>query len=74
VTGLCSSLGIATTAEGVETEEQLAILQAEHCDEVQGHLFSHPRPARDIPEMLKFVGQTRIAPTRPGGVLARVTP
>ena len=45
VTRLGSSLGMATTAEGVETDEQLARLRAEGCTEVQGYLFSEPRPA-----------------------------
>ncbi|MGH7101791.1 MAG: putative bifunctional diguanylate cyclase/phosphodiesterase [Acetobacteraceae bacterium] len=52
VTGLCNSLGMTTTAEGVETEEQLAALSAERCTEVQGFLFSRPRPAMEIPALL----------------------
>jgi predicted signal transduction protein with EAL and GGDEF domain len=36
VTGLGKSLGISTTAEGVETIEQLGLLRSEGCDEVQG--------------------------------------
>jgi len=48
VVGLSSSLGITTTAEGVETQEQLARLKSEGCDEVQGFLFSPPRPAEEI--------------------------
>ncbi len=51
VAGLASKLGIATTAEGVETEEQLERIRAEGCTEMQGYLFSPPRPARDITEM-----------------------
>jgi diguanylate cyclase (GGDEF)-like protein/PAS domain S-box-containing protein len=69
ITGLCSSLGIATTAEGVETDEQLAILRAERCNEVQGYLFSRPCPAGDIPELLKSFAKTRIARTKPAIVL-----
>ncbi len=42
VTGLCSSLGVATTAEGVETEEQMRILQREGCHELQGYLLGRP--------------------------------
>jgi diguanylate cyclase (GGDEF)-like protein/PAS domain S-box-containing protein len=53
VTRLGRSLGMITTAEGVETEEQLEILRAEDCTQVQGYLFSPPRPARDIPAILK---------------------
>lgn len=70
VTGLCSSLGINTTAEGVETDEQLAILRAEQCNEVQGYLFSQPRPARDIPEMLKAFAKARVARTNLEIILA----
>jgi diguanylate cyclase (GGDEF)-like protein len=52
VVSLGSSLGITTTAEGVETEDQLARLAAEGCNEVQGFLFSRPRPAAEILPML----------------------
>ena len=52
VTGLARSLKITTTAEGVETSEQLALLRAEGCNEVQGYLFSPPRPVADVESML----------------------
>jgi diguanylate cyclase (GGDEF)-like protein/PAS domain S-box-containing protein len=52
VTGLGKSLGILTTAEGVETEEQLALLRLEGCSEVQGYLMSRPRPAAEVENML----------------------
>ena len=52
VTGLGMSLGIATTAEGVETPEQLDRLRAEGCTEVQGYLFSPPRPASEIGSLM----------------------
>ena len=48
VVGLSSSMGITTIAEGVETKEQLARLTTEGCDEVQGFLFSPPRPAAEL--------------------------
>jgi diguanylate cyclase (GGDEF)-like protein len=53
VVGLSSSLGITTTAEGVETSEQLARLKTEGCDEVQGFLFSEPRPASEVEVLLR---------------------
>ncbi|VFU09938.1 putative bifunctional diguanylate cyclase/phosphodiesterase [Methylocella tundrae] len=53
VAGLGSSLGIATTAEGVETGEQLAWLRNEGCTEMQGYYFSPPVPASKIAPMLK---------------------
>ena len=52
VAGLGRSLGMAVNAEGVETREQLAALRAEGCGEVQGYLFSKPRPSADIPAFL----------------------
>jgi diguanylate cyclase (GGDEF)-like protein len=52
---LGSSLGMITTAEGVETEEQLEILRAEGCMEVQGYLFSRPKPVAEIPSMLHLL-------------------
>jgi predicted signal transduction protein with EAL and GGDEF domain len=52
IIGLAHSLKMATTAEGVETEEQLAWLRAEGCTEVQGYLFSLPRPASEVPALL----------------------
>ncbi|MCK8785853.1 EAL domain-containing protein [Roseomonas sp. NAR14] len=57
VTSLCDSLGMSTTAEGVEDEAQLAYLTAEGCTEAQGYLFSPPRPAADVPEMLRLCGE-----------------
>ncbi|MFC5992286.1 putative bifunctional diguanylate cyclase/phosphodiesterase [Limoniibacter endophyticus] len=42
IINLGNSLGIDTTAEGVETDAQLIALQAEECGELQGYLFSPP--------------------------------
>jgi predicted signal transduction protein with EAL and GGDEF domain len=50
IVGLGRSLGIVTTAEGVETQRQLEILRAEGCTEAQGYLFSKPRPAAEVRE------------------------
>lgn len=52
VTGLGRSLGIITTAGGVDTPEQLALLRLEGCAEVQGQLFGPPRPASEVEELL----------------------
>jgi diguanylate cyclase (GGDEF)-like protein/PAS domain S-box-containing protein len=52
VTGLGKSLGIATTAEGVETAEQVKMLRAEGCTEVQGFHYAAPKPAREVEVML----------------------
>ena len=62
VTRLGSSLGMTTTAEGVETKEQLEILRAEGCTQGQGFYFSHPIPAAGIPNLLrKLRPRTRAA-------------
>jgi diguanylate cyclase (GGDEF)-like protein len=53
VTGLGNSLGMATTAEGVETLEQLARARHEGVTQIQGYLIGAPRPASHIPEVLK---------------------
>jgi EAL domain-containing protein (putative c-di-GMP-specific phosphodiesterase class I) len=52
---LGSTLGMITTAEGVESEEQLDILRAEGCMQAQGYLFSQPKPASEIPAMLQRI-------------------
>ena len=52
VTGMGRSLGISTTAEGVETAEQLAQLKLEGCTEIQGYLISRPQP---IAETMAFL-------------------
>ncbi len=46
------SLGKTTTAEGVETEEQLQILRAERCTEMQGYYFSRPKSSAEIAGLL----------------------
>jgi diguanylate cyclase (GGDEF)-like protein/PAS domain S-box-containing protein len=61
VTGLGKSLGILTTAEGVETSEQLAVLRSEGCNEVQGYLFNPPRPASEVEKMLSDGGLRIVA-------------
>jgi diguanylate cyclase (GGDEF)-like protein len=53
VTGLGTTLGIATTAEGVETEAQFEQLRREGCTEVQGYLFSEPKPASELGPLLQ---------------------
>ncbi|HTG04993.1 MAG TPA: EAL domain-containing protein [Bradyrhizobium sp.] len=48
VAALAKGIGMATTAEGVETQEQLDAVKAEGCTEMQGFLFSRALPSRDI--------------------------
>jgi diguanylate cyclase (GGDEF)-like protein len=46
-------LNLKIIAEGVETEQQLAFLRANNCDEMQGYLFSQPVTAENIPALLR---------------------
>ncbi|CAH2602064.1 EAL domain-containing protein [Rhodovastum atsumiense] len=59
VTSLCRTLGMATTAEGVETPRQLQELQASGCTNVQGYLFSRPVPAVELPGLCRKLEQAR---------------
>jgi EAL domain-containing protein (putative c-di-GMP-specific phosphodiesterase class I) len=61
VLGLGHSLGMSTCAEGVETKEQLIFLRGEGCTEVQGYLYSRPRPASEIAPMLKDAADAEFA-------------
>ena len=51
VIGLGRSLGMSTTAEGVETEAQLDLVREQGCTEVQGFLFSPPLPGSAISKL-----------------------
>jgi diguanylate cyclase (GGDEF)-like protein len=57
ISGLGRSLNISTTAEGVETMDQLDTLRAEGCTEVQGFLFSAARPADEVRALLEKFGE-----------------
>ncbi|MCP1548661.1 MULTISPECIES: EAL domain-containing protein [Methylorubrum] len=57
VVGLGRSLGMTTTAEGIETEAQLDQLRLEGCDEGQGYLFSRPVPSASIRELVTALGR-----------------
>ena len=53
VIGLGRSLKLRVVAEGVETQEQLAFLQAHQCDEAQGYYFSQPVLPEQFAKLLK---------------------
>ncbi len=53
VTGLASSFHMVTTAEGVETKEQLRIVRELGCTEMQGHLFSKACNAQELFRLLQ---------------------
>ena len=49
ILAMAHSLGLRVTAEGVETEEQLAFLRSHGCDQIQGFLLGRPMPAEQLP-------------------------
>jgi diguanylate cyclase (GGDEF)-like protein/PAS domain S-box-containing protein len=53
IIGLAHSLKLKVVAEGVETQEQLELLAANGCDEIQGYYFSVPTTAEECERMLK---------------------
>lgn len=51
ITSLAEALGMETTAEGVETIDQLDILREQGCNQIQGYYFSKPVPAHEVSRM-----------------------
>jgi diguanylate cyclase (GGDEF)-like protein len=47
VVAMANSLEMSTTAEGVETEKELAVIRELGCDKIQGYYFGRPLPAAD---------------------------
>jgi len=54
---LARNLGMTVIAEGVETEDQLKLLQAYQCHQVQGYLFAKPMPASEATVFLQQQAQ-----------------
>ena len=52
---LGASLGMSTTAEGVETKDQMEQVRAEGCTEMQGFYLGRPMPAKDVTTLLSKV-------------------
>lgn len=49
---LARSKGLSTTAEGIETAEQLDVLRRLGCDCLQGYLLGKPMPAKSIEQLI----------------------
>ncbi len=62
VTGLCGSLGIESTVEGVETQQQLEILRHKNVGSVQGYLISRPCPADQIETLIALANSAAASP------------
>jgi diguanylate cyclase (GGDEF)-like protein len=59
VAAMAKGLGMTTTAEGVETQEQLDAVRSEGCTEMQGFLFGRPLPADELEAL--YLAPRRIA-------------
>jgi diguanylate cyclase (GGDEF)-like protein/PAS domain S-box-containing protein len=53
IIAMAHSMNLKVTAEGVETEEQLALLRQFRCDEIQGYLFTKPLSALETTQLLR---------------------
>jgi diguanylate cyclase (GGDEF)-like protein len=53
IVSMAHALGMSVVAEGVETEEQLAILRKLDCNEVQGYYIARPVPAGEMQDMMQ---------------------
>jgi diguanylate cyclase (GGDEF)-like protein len=58
VAGLADNLGMTTTAEGIETEQQLGRVRDLGCTDVQGFFFSPPVPVSDLTWLLAIESTT----------------
>ncbi|WP_035725775.1 bifunctional diguanylate cyclase/phosphodiesterase [Bradyrhizobium murdochi] len=66
VVNIAAERHMTTTAEGVETEQQRDLLRELGCSEMQGYLFSAPKPAAEIRPLLHEDRQgPEVAPGRP---------
>ncbi|MEO5842430.1 MAG: EAL domain-containing protein, partial [Acidimicrobiales bacterium] len=52
IIAMAVALGLEVTAEGVETQQQLSILEALHCERAQGFYLARPMPAADMTRFL----------------------
>jgi diguanylate cyclase (GGDEF)-like protein len=64
VVNIAAERHMTTTAEGVETQQQQELLRALGCSEMQGYLFSQPKPAAEIKRLFFSHGEQSTAAAR----------
>ncbi len=67
IASLGISLGVKTTAEGVETSGEMESVRSAGCSEIQGYLLSKPIPASAVRELLSQTQDAQINPTKAKG-------
>jgi diguanylate cyclase (GGDEF)-like protein/PAS domain S-box-containing protein len=55
IISLAHSMNLSVLAEGVETDDQLALLRGQECDEAQGHFFGRPMPGEEFVSLLTSI-------------------
>jgi EAL domain-containing protein (putative c-di-GMP-specific phosphodiesterase class I) len=60
IIAMAHSLRLKVVAEGVETQDQLTFLRAQHCDSVQGYLLHRPLPEEEVTRVLKLNRPDRV--------------
>jgi len=60
VVAMADSLEMSTTAEGVETEEELAVIRRLGCKKIQGYYFGRPMTAADACGLFDTIEQRRL--------------
>jgi len=68
ITGLARGLNMSVTAEGVETEEQLTVLRASGCTNVQGYFFSRPKALVDLDFELPVAATAKRRPKKSAAI------
>jgi EAL domain-containing protein (putative c-di-GMP-specific phosphodiesterase class I) len=56
IVAMAHSLGLKVVAEGVENNRQMALLEQQGCDLVQGYLISPPCPPKDLERFVETLG------------------
>jgi EAL domain-containing protein (putative c-di-GMP-specific phosphodiesterase class I) len=68
IIAMADSLNLRVIAEGVETDRQLKVLKARHCNEIQGYYVSQPLPGDQAEKFLRHLADREAArrvPQRP---------
>ena len=71
---LGSSLGMAITAEGVETKEQQELVRDVGCTEMQGYLLSRPVPSHELAQFFESQGRQGSSAAWKRAAATKITP